>query len=78
MQCKDTDSELPAVRTSRFSTDLVKRIDELLAAIEGCGGNGNITLTVSGGNVIKTGLSTESRFEDTTKRGQRRPKLKVV
>ncbi len=77
MHCRDTDNELPTVKVPRVSTALAQRIDELLAAIEHCGGNGSITLGVSGGNVINTEMSTKSSFKDT-KRGQRRPELKRV
>ncbi len=58
MLCSDTSSKLPAVKIG-MPVDLARDISYLLEGIKQLGGNGRITLDVSGGNVTGTEVTVK-------------------
>ena len=60
MQCSDTSAKLPAVHIA-MPVDLAKDISYYLEAIKAIGGNGRITLFVSGGNVVDSEITAKPK-----------------
>lgn len=58
MQCSDTSARMPAVQI-KMPLDLARDISYLIESIKSLGGNGKITLDVSGGNVTSTEVTVK-------------------